>query len=171
MSNRIIKKIDPERMLKGRIAETLVEQLLRKSGNEVYRFGYEAIMQNLVQIKETFAKHGSTAEQISTIPDFIVINSKREPFFVEVKFRRNGELFDTDMKRFKLINQFWKAKIILVNGVKKPFFEVVSAPYFDAQERIISKPLLEEATWEVKPETYAEFEDLVEKYLIPAFQS
>jgi hypothetical protein len=32
-----------ESMLKGRMAETLVGELPRKSGNTVYRFGYEAI--------------------------------------------------------------------------------------------------------------------------------
>lgn len=41
--------MNPESMLKGRIAEALVEELLRQSGNIVHRFGYEAIVQNLVQ--------------------------------------------------------------------------------------------------------------------------
>ena len=41
--------MDPENVIKGRIAEALVEELLRSSGNKVYRFGYESILQNLTQ--------------------------------------------------------------------------------------------------------------------------
>lgn len=37
----------PEKMLKGRMAESMVEELLKRSDNKVYRFGYEAILQNL----------------------------------------------------------------------------------------------------------------------------
>jgi hypothetical protein len=34
--------MDPENLIKGRIAEALtgIEELLRSSGNNVYRFGY-----------------------------------------------------------------------------------------------------------------------------------
>lgn len=37
-------------VVKGRIAETLVEEMLKKSGYIVYRFGYEAILENISQI-------------------------------------------------------------------------------------------------------------------------
>jgi len=33
--------MEPENILKGRMAESLVEELLKKCGNKVYRFGYE----------------------------------------------------------------------------------------------------------------------------------
>ena len=45
-----------EGILKGRMAETLIEELLKKSGNTVYRFGYEAIMQNLTQLQTKILK-------------------------------------------------------------------------------------------------------------------
>ena len=40
--------LDPLNIIKGRIAEALVEELLRACGNNVYRFGYESLLQNLV---------------------------------------------------------------------------------------------------------------------------
>jgi hypothetical protein len=46
-----------EGMLKGRMAETLFEELMRRSGNIVYRFGYEAIVQNLVQLEKQFDRY------------------------------------------------------------------------------------------------------------------
>jgi hypothetical protein len=66
--------MNPENMLKGRIAETLIEELLRQSGNIVYRFGYEAIVQNLVQLEESFDRNSEVGERIRVIPDFIVID-------------------------------------------------------------------------------------------------
>lgn len=44
--------MEPENILKGRMAEGLVEELLKESGNKVYRFGYEAILQNLTQLEK-----------------------------------------------------------------------------------------------------------------------
>ena len=52
----------PEHMLKGRMAESMVEELLKKSDNVVYRFGYEAIIQNLTQIKRNFDSRSDTGE-------------------------------------------------------------------------------------------------------------
>jgi len=72
---------DPESMLKGRMAETLVEDLLKQSGNSVYRFGYEAILQNLTQIQQNFARHSDAGERIRAIPDFIVIDINGNPIF------------------------------------------------------------------------------------------
>jgi len=57
----------PEKIAKGRMAETMIEELLKKSGNTVYRFGYEAIMQNLTQIKKNFDAHSDAGEKIRAI--------------------------------------------------------------------------------------------------------
>lgn len=62
-----INNFSPEKMLKGRMAETMVEELLKKSGNTVYRFGYEAIMQNLTQLKRNFDAHSDAGERIRAI--------------------------------------------------------------------------------------------------------
>src|SRR3989344_4826958 len=83
-----------ESMLKGRMAETLFEELMKASGNIVYRFGYEAIVQNLVQLEEKFDRHSDVGERIRAIPDFIVIDKTGKPVFVEVKFRWKPELHD-----------------------------------------------------------------------------
>jgi hypothetical protein len=49
--------MDPENVIKGRIAEAIIEELLRTSGNRVYRFGYESILQNLVQHDSNFDRY------------------------------------------------------------------------------------------------------------------
>jgi len=168
MQEGIDKKMDSEGMLKGRMAETLVEELLKKSGNTVYRFGYEAIMQNLVQIKRIFDAHNEVGEQIRTIPDFIVIDKDGKPVFVEVKFRWDGKMFDDkDKRRIEQIKHFWNTKIIFVNSSKRPFFQVSTTPYFDDKGELICHPLSEEKSWKIDKAVYEEFETLVEKYLTP----
>lgn len=55
---------DLESVVKGRIAEAIVEELLRACGNQVYRFGYEAILQNLIQNGSRFDRYSGNAEQL-----------------------------------------------------------------------------------------------------------
>lgn len=154
-------------MLKGRMAETLVEELLRSSGNTVYRFGYEAILQNLTQIEKNFNRSGDAGNRIRAIPDFIVLDKDNNPTFLEVKFRWNGKLHENDHERLSRIKEFWNAKMLFVNCDNKPYFQIANPPYFDAQGDFVSHPLLEETVWKIDPIIYEKTEALVEKYLKP----
>jgi len=154
-------------MLKGRMAETLVEELLRKSGNTIYRFGYEAILQQLTQIKQDFDKNTETGKRIRAIPDFIVLDEKGDTIFLEVKFRWDGKLHPNDVPRLERINTFWSAKLVFVNCYEKPYFRVSNPPYLDEEQNFVCTPLSEESAWKIDPEVYKEFEGLVEKYLKP----
>ena len=157
-----------EGMLKGRMAESMVEEILRKSGNSVYRFGYEAILQNLTQIQNAFDRHTDAGERIHSIPDFIVLDQNNEPLFLEVKFRANGKLHKDDKNRLEKIKEFWNAKILLVNCKNKPYFQISEPPYFDNNGQLTLKPLREEKDWKIDEEIYKEAEVLVEKYLSSA---
>jgi len=157
--------MNPESMLKGRIAETLVEELLRQSGNIVYRFGYEAIVQNLVQLEESFDRNCEVGERIRVMPDFIVIDNEGNPAFVEVKFRCKPELHRDDYEKLEKINKLWSAKIIFVNCREQPYFRVSDQPYVDKNKNLIQRPLLQETRWEIDRELYDTYEGLVYKYL------
>ncbi len=159
-----------EGILKGRMAETLVEELFKKSGNTVYRFGYEAVLQNLVQLERKFDRDSEVGQRIRAIPDFIVINKDGEPSFVEVKFRWNGELTKDDFSRIEKIEKFWNSPILMVNCKEKPYFKIAMPPYFDSDKKLITKPLIEFDDWKIDPTTYKEAENLVEKYLAPTMK-
>ena len=133
----------------------------------LYRFGYEAILQNLTQIEQSFNGGGEAGNMIRAIPDFIVIDKNGTPTFLEVKFRWNGELHKYDHERLMRIKNFWNAKIVFVNCSKKPFFRISNPPYFDGKENFVSTPLSEETAWKIDPAAYEKFEGLVEKYLTP----
>ena len=161
----IFISMNPENMLKGRIAETLIEELLRQSGNIVYRFGYEAIVQNLTQLKESFDRNSDVGERIRVMPDFIVIDKEGKPVFVEVKFRRKPELYRDDYEMLKKIDRLWSATIIFVNCCKRPYFRISDPPYIDKNKNLIQRPLLQETNWEINQKLYDAYEDLVYRYL------
>lgn len=104
-------------MIKGRIAEALIEQLFIKLGYRVYRYGMEnsipGIMELLGGIK------GEVADIIRKMPDFVIQHSSGNPFFVEVKFRKN-ETFS-----IKDIESEYKGEYPFENA----FFVVVSAKH------------------------------------------
>ncbi len=159
---------DPESLLKGRMAETLVDDLLKQSGNTVYRFGYEAILQNLTQLQQNFARYSNAGERIRAIPDFIVLDTNGNPVFLEVKFRWDGRPHEDDKQKLARIGEFWGAKIIIVNRSKKPFFRISSPPYLDENGSLAYKPLIKETAWKIDKTVYDKFEKLVEKYLTPS---
>ena len=158
--------MNPESMLKGRMAETLVEELLKQSGNIVYRFGYEALVQNLTQLEEKFDRYSEVGERIRAIPDFIVIDKKGNPTFVEVKFRWKSELHKDDYWLIEKIKTFWGAKLVLVNCWEQPYFRISSPPYIK-NKKLISKPLIQEDNWKIDKKVYGECERLVHRYLTP----
>lgn len=156
-----------ENMLKGRMAETLVEELLRKSGNVVYRFGYEAITQNLVQLESNLQRDNEASERLRAMPDFIVIDRSGKTSFLEVKFRFDSKLHPGDFVRLEHLAKFWGAKFVLVNCREQPYFRIASPPYFGRNEKTLARPLLEEKEWRISRESYRICEELVHRYLGP----
>lgn len=157
--------MDSENILKGRIAESLVEELLRECESRVYRFGYESILQNLAQVEKVFDRYTEVGEQIRSIPDFFVVNREGKPFFIEVKFRWQPEWHPDDRQKLERIDKFWKAKIIFVNCLAHPYFRVCPPPYLDKNNKPIFLPIEEDKDLLIEKEVLEKFDDLVEKYL------
>ena len=77
-----------ENVIKGRIAETLVEELFLTLKYDVFRYG----MENTVPgTRGMFNKHSSVSTILRKMPDFVVCNKKTgNVFFLEVKYRASG---------------------------------------------------------------------------------
>ena len=155
--------MEPENILKGRMAEGLVEELLKQCDNKVYRFGYEAILQNLTQLEKSFNKEGEVGQRISSIPDFIVINKQGKPFFIEVKFRTDLVVYSKDIGRLDFIEKFWKAKIILLT-TQQPYFRVSNSPYLNEKQEWNWIPLKDDRDFEISQDILEKFNELIEKY-------
>lgn len=157
--------MEPKNILKGRMAESLAEELLKQCGNKVYRFGYEAILQNLTQLEKAFDREDEVGQRIKSIPDFIVINKKGKAFFIEVKFRTDPIVYSKDISRLDLIEKFWKAKIILLT-VKKPYFRISASPYLNKKGEWNLASLEEDKDLEINKEILNQFNKLVEEYYL-----
>jgi len=76
-------------LIKGRIAETIFEQMFRESGKfTILRFGYENTSPELAQYQHLL-KNKKILDKIRHAPDFLLITQdKTEAYFVEVKYRK-----------------------------------------------------------------------------------
>jgi hypothetical protein len=153
----------PENMIKGRIAEAIIEELLKASGNDVYRFGYESILQNLVQNNSNFDRRNKNAHQLKSIPDFVVLNSDGNNFFLEVKFRANLYWVTKD-QHLKHSMEYWQPKLILVTA-SKPYFRIVTPESLLDDGRNFES-LDTDPDFHVSRTAMDTFEPLVERFLV-----
>jgi hypothetical protein len=161
-----------ENIIKGKLAESLVERLLKASGCRVYRLGSEAMLENIVQLEDEFSKDSNLGKKIASIPDFVVMGNREKPVFVEVKFRTDPESLEEELLLEKdSLEKFWEAKIVLATVKEKPYFRVLTPPYFSKERRDgwpipVSnwRPLEKDVDLGCDAETIKEFENLAEKY-------
>lgn len=164
--------MDPQSILKGKIAEDLVRELLEKNKIHVYSLSQKKLLEELEQAEDSFNWESKTGKKISSIPDFVIFTKKEKPYFIEVKFRSDPEsLEEVLLLEKEYIEKYWEAKIVIVTPKEKPYFRVVSPPYFSKEKKegwpipvFNWLPLQDDPDIEIDPKTIEEFEALVEGY-------
>jgi hypothetical protein len=76
-------------VIKGRIAETIVEELFRSLGFQVFSYGMENSIPGIKDLLK--GVRGDVAKNIRQMPDFVVFKDD-QAHFIEVKYRASGEL-------------------------------------------------------------------------------
>jgi len=85
-------------MIKGRIAETLIQELFLSLGYNVFRYGMENTIPGIMELLK--GVRSDVAQEIRRMPDFVMQNPKsKDVYFVEVKFRANGEFRMKDLSK------------------------------------------------------------------------
>ena len=85
-------------MIKGRIAETLIQELFLSLGYNVFRYGMENTIPGIMELLK--GVRSDVAEDIKRMPDFVMQNPKtKDVYFVEVKFRANEEFNDNNLPK------------------------------------------------------------------------
>lgn len=85
-------------MIKGRIAETLIEELFLSLGYNVFRYGMENTVSGVMKLLK--GVKSEVANTIRKMPDFVIQNTKTgDVFFIEVKFRASEELSLDDINK------------------------------------------------------------------------
>jgi hypothetical protein len=85
-------------MIKGRIAETLIQELFLSLGYNVFRYGMENTIPGIMELLK--GVRSDVAQEIRRMPDFVMQNPKtKDVYFVEIKFRANGEFKLKDLPK------------------------------------------------------------------------
>ncbi|MEP0711296.1 hypothetical protein [Algoriphagus sp.] len=76
-------------MIKGRIAETLIQELFLSLNYNVFRFGMENTIPGIIELLR--GVRSDVSDDIRRMPDFVMQNpTTKEVYFIEVKFRKSG---------------------------------------------------------------------------------
>lgn len=115
-------------MIKGRIAETLIQELFLSLGYNVFRYGMENTIPGIMELLK--GVKSEVATEIRRMPDFVIQNpNNKSVYFVEVKFRASGEFKAKDLPRnYPFTNAF----IILVS--KKHIKCLLAQEIIDGEE-------------------------------------
>jgi len=85
-------------MIKGRIAETLIQELFLSLGYNVFRYGMENTIPGIMELLK--GVRSDVAQEIRRMPDFVIQNPKsKDVYFIEVKFRASGEFRAKDLPK------------------------------------------------------------------------
>jgi len=84
-------------VIKGRIAETIVEELFRSLDFQVFSYGMENSIPGIKDLLK--GVRGDVAKNIRQMPDFVVFKDKKA-HFIEVKYRASGELKRSDIEKY-----------------------------------------------------------------------
>jgi hypothetical protein len=98
-------------MIKGRIAETLIQELFLSLDYNVFRYGMENTIPGIMELLK--GVRSDVAQEIRRMPDFVIQNPQtKDVYFDEVKFRASGEFRAKDLpKNYPYTNAY----IILVS--------------------------------------------------------
>ena len=120
-----MERIETWKIIKGRIGETIAEEMLRELGFFVMKLGKEHTANPLDQLKNfvescggkfKLEKLGMEIREISHInvlPDFVIVSPKNGKVqLIEVKYRWDAELYDRDLMVFKT---YPEAHMLVIN--------------------------------------------------------
>lgn len=100
-------------MIKGRIAETLIQELFLQLKYNVFRYGMENTIPGIMELLK--GVKSEVADEIKRMPDFVMQNPKNgEVYFVEVKFRAAEKFSFSDLPP----NYAWENVYIIVVSKK-----------------------------------------------------
>ncbi|MCX2837880.1 hypothetical protein OQ279_06905 [Salinimicrobium sp. MT39] len=98
-------------MIKGRIAETLIQELFLSLDYNVFRYGMENTIPGIMDLLK--GVRTDVADDIRRMPDFVIQNpNDKKVYFIEVKFRANGSF---KLKDLPASYPYQNAFIILVS--------------------------------------------------------
>ncbi len=148
MDAKFIKKL-----IKGKIAEIIFEQMFRESGRfTILHSGYEYTLPELAQYQH-LAEIKAVIENIRNAPDFVLVSQdKKEVYLVEVKYRSRYDSQDLKEIVDKTL-EIWNPSWLFIASPDGFFFEPCNT--ISRNNGSIGKFYGEK--WGIKPEVQDEY--------------
>lgn len=149
--------MNQESLIKSRIAEQIVELLLKESGYEVVRIAQEGLLVNIDRRLTKSLNQSDSAGKITTAPSFAVFDKKQEVSIVKIKFKSDKASGRNISHGIGQLQKYWPEAILLV--------VTNNAPYFFAMLNEDTKEDITKIFSAIKKQSLAEFGGLVKKFL------
>src|SRR6266849_10312171 len=153
------------KLVKGRIAETLFEQMLRDAGCfTILAFGYESVLPELAHRQHDMHAE-ETMEIIRRTPDFAVIhNETHEVHLIEVKYKMHPAT-DWILRDAKRMYESWKPAYLFLATPNGFFFD--KANKIIEREGVINKLVHPQ----IPDELQAKYVELLNDFIPPTTRS
>lgn len=147
-------------MIKGRIAETLIQELFLSLGFNVFRYGMENTIPGIMELLK--GVKSDVATEIKRMPDFVIQNpNSNEVYFVEVKFRSSGSF------TLKNLSKNYPCQNALIILVSKKHIKCISVEELNEGKEISESTrnyLGNRKEFELNKEVIKEFCDFATKF-------
>jgi len=152
--------MDPENIIKGRIAAAIVSLMFQEVNYLVINYGYENFTSYFVQLG--VSREGRIAKMLLTTPSFILVNKKNGFVnLVQVKYQHTGASGRNIDWGYKKLQEYWPGGHLLLVRPIKPYFFIVTI----TQKGLVALPLLDSKIFSIDKNSVLKFGLFVKKFL------
>lgn len=118
--------MNKESLLKGRIAECIVETLFEENGYLVQRLGYEGLLLGISRNLVKKLDKTSSGGKITTAPSIAVFDNKgTRVTLLKIKFKGPKSKGGNIYHGFQKLQEYWPEALLLVVDVEDPCFNLI----------------------------------------------
>lgn len=148
------RHVNPESLIKGRIAESFVELLFEESGYKVVRIAREGLLNGMSREDTRHFIKSQSAGQVLTAPSFVVIDKKGENVaLVKVKFKAAKSRGNNIAYGVGQLKKYWPEALLVVVAADEPYFSVV--------DRNQKRTSIEQVFPQIKKQALVQFEGMI----------
>lgn len=161
----------PKNMLKSRIGEAIIENLLIEAGNKVRRFGQEWRTTSSQELTPHLFKWVKLPEKTRMKPDLAICNKKGQIEGVEIKFmlKEDYRSFLDEKDYFNKLESHWPGSRVVIVTLEKPttshldgcHIQVLHPGVIDADLYFLRCPIYELEEWGVTRDLCETYERLI----------
>ncbi len=146
-------------ILKGRIAESIIDLMLEESGYQVFRIAQEGVLSNLpLRNIRDFCKSNAVGKITKALSFAVIDRKQKDIILIKIRFRSQNSTGRNIAHGIKQIQKHWPEAFLVVVNDKKPYFTLIDGP--KSKERVI-----ENVFPRIKKETLRYYEGVVKDIL------